>query len=158
MYRKMQFVVMFLFVFSAAAWAQGQDPFIGTWKTNIAKSKYDPGPPPKVPTTVKIEATPDGAVKTTVDGVDAQGNPTHEEYTAKYDGKDYPVKGSPNWDTVVIRRMDPRTRVTVNKKGGIVTRMIRGVVSPDGKTRTNAAIAIDAAGKSTHNVTVFDKQ
>jgi len=135
-----------------------QDPFVGTWKTNIAKSKYDPGPPPRTPTTVKIEATADGGVKTTVDGVNAQGNPTHSEYTAKYDGKDYPVMGSPNWDTVALRRIDANTRITINKKGGSVTRMIRGVLSPDGRTRTNATITINAAGGSTHNVTVFDKQ
>ena len=157
MYRKMQFVVMFLFVFSAAAWAQ-QDPFIGTWKTNVAKSKYDPGPPPRAGSTIKREAAPGGAVRTTVDGVDVQGNPTHTEYTAKDDGKDYPVTGSTTIDARVVRRIDTNTRLLIGKKGGNVVEMFRQVVSPDGKTITSISVGVNAQGKAIHDVTIQEKQ
>ena len=33
------------------ATAQSKDPFVGTWRLNVAKSKYSPGPPPKSQTT-----------------------------------------------------------------------------------------------------------
>ena len=157
MFHRLTVFVLTVLVFSAAAWAQ-QDPFNGTWKQNIAKSKYNPGPPPSSPSVTKIEAAPGGAVKVTTDGVDAQGSKTHTEYTAKYDGKDYPYAGSPDWDTVAVRRIDTNTRLTVNKKNGSVTRMILSVVSPDGKTRTNTTISVNARGQAAHNETIWDKQ
>jgi hypothetical protein len=157
MYRRVIDVVLCVFVFALAAWAQ-QDPYLGTWKTNLAKSKYDPGPAPRNPTTIKRESAPGGGVKTTVDGMDAQGNPTHSEYTASYDGKDYPVKGSTEWDTVAIRRIDANTRLLINKKGGNVVRLARHAVSPDGKTLTSISVGVDAQGHAFHDIAVYDKQ
>jgi hypothetical protein len=76
----------------------GADMLPGTWKLNVAKSKYSPGPAPQS-NTVKFEAIA-GGVKLTADGVDSQGKKTHNEYTAKFDGKDNPAKpmldGKPN--------------------------------------------------------------
>jgi len=72
--------------------AQSSDPLLGTWKQNLAKSAYDPGPPPKT-STVKFEPW-EGGMKLTNDGVNAQGQPTHFEVIFKPDGKDYPVKGA----------------------------------------------------------------
>ena len=48
--------------------------------------------------TVTYEAVGDN-IKATVDGVDGQGKPTHNEWTGKFDGKDYPVTGDPTSDT-----------------------------------------------------------
>jgi len=157
MYRKMQIVLMFLFVFTATAWAQ-QDPWLGTWKLNIAKSKYDPGPPPRTPTTIKREAASGGAVKTTTDGINAQGSPTHTESTANYDGKDYPVKGSLSWDTSALKRIDAKTRVIINKKGGSVVRISRQTLSPDGKLITAVSVGINPQGQAYHDMVAYDKQ
>src|SRR5262249_7156109 len=60
--------------------SQSADPWVGTWKVNLAKSTYSPGPKPQTAGTVKIEAVQDG-FKTTIDGVNAQGQPTHTEAT-----------------------------------------------------------------------------
>ena len=49
------------------------DTFIGTWKLNLAKSKYSPGPPPKSQTAT-YDAAGDG-VKVTVKGTNGQGQP-----------------------------------------------------------------------------------
>src|SRR5438132_1454470 len=57
------------------------DTLVGTWKLNVAKSKYSPGPAPQS-NTIKFEAV-DGGIKLTADGVDAQGKKTHNNYTAK---------------------------------------------------------------------------
>ena len=86
------------FVGAAACFAQ--DPEIGTWKLNEAKSKIGAGSPKL--TTVVYEAAGD-SVKVTVDGTDADGKPLHSEWTGKYDGKDYPVTGDPNTDTRSVR-------------------------------------------------------
>ena len=38
------------------------------------------------------------SVTLTTDGVDANGKLTHTEWSGKFDGKDYPVAGSPDVD------------------------------------------------------------
>ena len=144
-------------VLSSAGWAQ-QDPFIGTWKQNMAKSKYDPASvTPKAGTTVKREAAGANAYKVTTDGMNPQGATTHTEYTATLDGKDSPLKGSADYDSVSIKKTDANTLITVNRKGGTVVRMLRTVVSKDGKTSTSDQVGYNAQGSAFHNVTVFDK-
>src|SRR5438045_2239061 len=71
---------------------QSSDAWMGTWKLNVAKSKYDPGPAPKS-NVIKHEPW-EGGLKATADTVDAQGRAGHTEWTGKYDGKNYPIKGS----------------------------------------------------------------
>ena len=65
---------------------------VGTWKLNVANSKSSPGTALKSGT-VKNEAVGAG-IKSTVDAVDAAGTVGHYEFTANYDGKDYPVTGN----------------------------------------------------------------
>src|SRR2546430_125807 len=77
------------------------DPMVGTWKVNLSKSTYSPGPPPKS-TINKFEPWEDG-MKATIDIVDAQGEKIHSEAAVKFDGKDYPIKGSPIADAVSVK-------------------------------------------------------
>ena len=56
--------------------AQASDPRIGTWKLNVEKSKYDPGPAPQS-NTMKVEASGEGE-KATTEGVNAAGH-GHED-------------------------------------------------------------------------------
>src|SRR5690242_15721322 len=72
--------------------AQMNDPRIGTWKLNVAKSTYSPGPAPQS-VTVKVEAAGQGE-KATTDFVNANGTRTTTQYTANFDGKDSPLTGS----------------------------------------------------------------
>ena len=137
--------------------ARAADSNVGTWKVNLAKSTYDPGPPPKGPNVTKIEADGDG-IKVTADGVNAQGQATHVTYSAKYDGKDYPETGNPNVDTISIKRIDANTIETTTKKGGKVVGTSRVVVSNGGKTRTTTANGTNPQGQKTHAVIVADKQ
>jgi hypothetical protein len=64
--------------------AFGADNNVGTWKLNLSKSKYSPGPAPKSQT-LKIEAWGDDGVKYTADGTSADDKPLHAEFQAKYD-------------------------------------------------------------------------
>ena len=88
----------------------------------------------------------------------AKGNPTHGEYSAKFDGKDYPWKGNPNADTISLKRIDDYAREAVTKKDGKVTITGKGVVSRDGKTLTIASTGKDAQGQDLNNTQVFEKQ
>ena len=130
-------------------------PQMGTWKLNEAKSKLTPGAPKN--TTVVYEAAGDN-IKVTVDGVDAQGKPAHNEWTGKFDGKDYPLVGDPAGDTRSYKKVSDHKLELTNKKAGKVTATGTIVVSEDGKTRTVTVSATDAEGKKVHYTAVYDKQ
>src|SRR5712691_344171 len=136
--------------------ARAADQHSGTWKMNPAKSKYSPGPTPKS-ITVKIDSEGDN-IKLSSEGIDAAGNPTHVEYTAKYDGKYYPITGVPNADTVALERLDASTTRSTIKKGDQVVMTVTSVISKAGKTRTSTFKGKDAQGQDVNNVVVYDKQ
>ena len=119
------------------------DQTVGTWKVNVAKSKYSPGPSPKV-SMVKFEETGDN-VKIVVDATEADGKATHNEWTGKYDGKDYPVKGDLNTDARSYKKTDDYTLEVVSKKAGKVTTTSKSVYSQDGKTRTLTTTGTNAS-------------
>ena len=132
-----------------------QDANMGTWKLNEAKSKPSPGAPKN--TMVVYEAAGDN-VKVTVDGIDRDGKPTHNEWTGKFDGKNYPVTGDPNSEVRSYTRIDDRTLEFTAKKGSKVTTSGRVVVSTDGKSRTVTASGTDPTGKKFQVTAVYDKQ
>jgi hypothetical protein len=141
--------------FFGAAMSFADDPQMGTWKLNEAKSKFAPGVPKNH--TVVYEATGDN-VKVTVDGTDKDGNATHNEWTGKFDGKDYPVTGDPTSDMRSYQKIGDRVLKLTVKKDGKVTLTGRIVVSGDGKSRIVTTGEAGAEGKSPKNRTVYDKQ
>ena len=141
--------------FLAVAVSFAGNPNMGKWKLNEAKSKI-PAMAPKNDLVV-YEMTGD-SVKVTVDGTDAAGKPAHNEWTGKFDGKDYPLTGDPNADMRSYKTVDEHTTDLTNKKGGKVTLSGRIVVSADGKTRTLAISGADADGKKVEYTAVYDKQ
>jgi hypothetical protein len=136
--------------------AQAADPMSGTWELNLAKSKFTPGPAPKNQTRTYDVTGED--VKFTAKGINADGKPTLVEYTAKYDGKDYPVTGSQNFDAISLKRVDAVTSEATLKKGGKVVQTTKRVVSKDGKTLTLTAKGTNAKGQAVNDVLVFDKR
>lgn len=141
---------------TASLTAQAGDRGIGTWKLNLAKSKYTPGPPPKN-LTLTYEVAGKG-VRVITQGVDANGKPTHTDYTANYDGGNFPVSGSADYDTVVLKKIDASTVEATRKRGGHVVQTMRRVVSKDGKVLTTTTTGTDAEGRHIKNVGVFDRQ
>jgi hypothetical protein len=148
-------VLSLVVLLAAAAVCYAADAQMGTWKLNEAKSKISPGTGKN--TTVVYSAAGD-SVKVTVDGVDADGKAAHNEWTGKYDGKDYPVTGDPASDMRAYTLVNDHTLSLTVKKGGKVTMTIRVVVSADGKTRTVTANGTDAKGKKYSSTMVYDKQ
>jgi hypothetical protein len=135
--------------------AQSPDPFAGTWKLEVAKSSYKPGPAPKS-ITLAIEAAGKG-MKVSVDGVGADG-PVKWGYTAQPDGKDVPVTGNPNADAASMTLPSPTERVVVFKRGGKPAMTSKAVVSKDGKAMTITQDGTDAKGQAVHNVLHYVKQ
>jgi hypothetical protein len=130
------------------------DPNMGTWKLNEGKSKIT-GQAKN--TKVVYEAAGD-SVKVTVDGVDAEGKTIHNEWTGKYDGKDYAVTGDAGGTTRSLKKVNARTLTLANKKDGKVTLSGKIVVSADGKARTVTITGTGADGKKVTNSYVYDKE
>ena len=133
------------------------DSNIGTWKLNLAKSKFSPGPAPKSQT-LKIEAWGADGVNYTADGVDADGKPTHWEFQAKYDDKFVPFKGNIDADMISYKRIDANTIESKTTLKGKPATTTKAVVSADGKTRTLIQTGKNAKGQDVNNSVVYEKQ
>ena len=141
--------------FAGAACYAADDPNMGTWKLNEAKSKLTPGEGKN--TTVVYEAAGD-EVKVTIDGDDADGKPTHNEWTGKFDGKDYAVTGDPKSDMRAYKKISERILAFTVKKDGKTTITGRIVVAADGKSRMVTAHGAGEEGKKSTEKAAYDKQ
>jgi hypothetical protein len=136
-----------------------QGAHLGRWKTNMAKSKFDPAPagPLAQSITRTYEMFGDG-LKATFETVSADGKRTTSTYSAHFDGKDYPLVGSTVFDSVALKRIDASTFESTLKKGGRVVSTGRNVVSPDGKMMTFPSKGTNTQGQPTSTVQVLEKQ
>ena len=141
-----------------------KDANLGTWKLNESNSRWSPGAPKNQTVVYKAER---GDIKITVDGTDADGKPTHNEWSGKFDGKDYPVTGDATSDTRSYKKIDnPSNCDKLNfcsveltaKKDGKVTMSGHIVVSPDGKSRTATVSGTDPNGNKIETTVTYDKQ
>jgi hypothetical protein len=143
------------FCFLAGAACFAADPQMGSWKLNEAKSKATPGMGKITMVTYKSMF---GQVKVTVDGTDEKGKSAHNEWSGRFDGKDYPVTGDPNSDARSYTKVNDRTLNFTVKKGGKTTVTGQIVVAADGKSRTVTASGTNPKGKKFKNISVYDKQ
>jgi hypothetical protein len=132
------------FVLVLAVIALAQNPNIGTWKMNPAKSKFSYAPPKSF--TMTIEAQGD-SLKFVQDMIDADGKAIHRSFTAKYDGKDYPVM-DPDQDAISLTGINANTTNYVGKKSGKEVWRGQAVVSEDGKTSIDTGGSKDASGQA----------
>jgi len=145
-----------LLVFCTPAFSQSQlDPAIGNWQLNLPKSKYAPGTAP-ANLRVKIEAAGQG-VKVTATTLRQNGQKIEVHYTAYLDGMDYPVTGSPDYDTVSLTRKGNMVEGT-RKRNGTIVQTYQRFVSEDRRTMTVATTGKDAAGNTLNSVAVFDRR
>jgi hypothetical protein len=131
------------------------DSFVGMWKLNLGKSKYDPGPAPKRQT-----RTWESSGKVSVEGTNAAGKSVKYGYAIENDGKDYPTTGTiPNGaDTIATKRIAPNTVEASFKRGGKQVETTRNAVSKDAKLLTITAKGTNPSGQCSNNVIVWDKQ
>jgi hypothetical protein len=148
-------MLIFMGTFSRLESSQG-DPELGTWILNPAKSTYDPGPPLKSQVRT-IEKVGDGqrlcSEIETADGMRAVVG-----YTAKFDGNDYPVTGSPYGHTVVLERLDSHTVEAIVKKSGKLVLTDKRAVSNDGEVLTITQAGMNLNGQPMYNVLVYDRK
>ncbi len=140
----------------AVALSAAENPNMGTWKLNEAKSKIPAGVPKN--TTVVYSAAPGDMIKVTTDGVDGAGRPTQSEWTGKFDGKPYPVTGTSAYDARAVTAKGDRTLELDNLKGGKSIGKGRVELAKDGKSRTLEIEGKAADGKEYKAKFVYDKQ
>jgi hypothetical protein len=137
--------------------AQTSDPLVGSWKLDVAKSTYKPGPAPKSTTVV---VTPEGkGIKVAVDGVNADGSPLKWGFTSLRDGKqEAPVTGNPMFDTVTVTRDSPTASTNVYKKAGKVVMTTKVAIAADSKSMTVTTTGTDPKGQAVNNVAHYVRQ
>ena len=158
MSRKLALAVLSMFIVCLAAWAD-DNPLIGKWKINLAKTKYNVGAPPKNQV-ITYQMIGD-ALKLTAEIDNAQGHVINS-YTAKYDGKDYPFTSTApdavTGQTVRLKRIDANTTQRTTYLKGKQIGTVTEVVSKDGKSLTRTQKGTNAQGQPIDNVQVLDKQ
>jgi hypothetical protein len=148
------------------------DPILGTWKLNVAKSTFDPGPAPQSETR-RYVLTP-GGIDFTDQVVTADGNKHIVYQTYKLDGKDAVPLAPAGGPSAHLFTVDPnigserQTQVSrfvakanlvyfTQGKIGIIGHRTR-VESKDGKRLTFETTLTTRTGQSEHDVEVFDRQ
>lgn len=138
--------------------AQQSDPFVGTWKLNVAKSTFGPGTERKSETRM-IESSPFG-MKVSVDRTNADNSNQQYNYTTNFDGKPHPITGTAPYgaDSIAVTLGASNTLSFKLTKGGQPVASGTSVVSADGKTLTLTSKGTDASGKTLSSISVYDKR
>jgi len=149
---------LLLLILGVAIVASAADPFLGTWKINLAASTYSPRAAPASQTRVYTEE-PDGAIKVTIRTVDAKGHSTIIEVAANYDGKDYPVTGDSHVDAMSLKKINEYKAESNLMHGKTVVATILREISKDGKRMTITYKGADEdQGLQVNNTVVYDRQ
>ncbi len=148
-------VAIFVLCFLALTVSFAQNPNIGTWKLNEAKSKIPAGVGKN---TTVVYSTAGSDIKVTTDGVNAAGQPAHSEWTGKFDGKPYPVTDDPNVDYRAYKTKGEHTLLLANMKGNKTVSNGKVELAKDGKSRTLDITNFTADGKKIHAKYVYDKE
>jgi hypothetical protein len=139
--------------------AQSGNPWVGSWRLNVQKSTYSPGPPPKSQTRT-YEDRGEAGMLITLQGVNAQGNPTLQQMAFKVDGKEYPLAqlNATALSTVAQRRIDSHTVELTFRVGGKITTTATEAISKAGKTMTFTQKGTNAQGQPVNSVVILEKQ
>ena len=147
-------MLIFVMCFAGALWA-ADNPNMGTWKLNEAKSKIPAG---SAKNTTVVYAADGDNVKVTTDGVDGKGQPAHGEWVGKFDGKDYPVTGGAAGTTRSYKVINERKMEITGKTDGKENLHGTIEVAKDGKSRTVDLEATAPDGKKMKSKGVYDKE
>ena len=135
------------------ATAEPPPQLLGTWRLNVTKSKYSPGPPLR--SEMRVYTRSADGVKGVVSRVYADGRAERFEYMANF-GKDIMVTGIPDYDSVTLRKVDDLTSDAVLSHAGNVYGVARRTIAADGRTMT---ITFDRKSQDMriHNVALYEK-
>lgn len=143
-------------IFVAGSAYAADDPILGTWKLNVAKSRFSPGPAPKAGTRVYTESAGLYTLDQKLTGADGKEISLQAQYR---DGQE--VRGSgADTSSTVAKKLDANTWDFDIKIDGRVVGHVHRVVSADGKVLTvhNTGRQRNAATAAVDDTMVLDKQ
>lgn len=129
-----------------------EELLVGTWVLDVPASRYLPGPAPRAEVRTYTRE-PDG-IRGIVKRTHANGNLETIEYMANTD-REYMVTGTPEYDAVKLRQIDPFTSEAQLTHGGAVFGVATRVIARNGKSMTITFRRPDA---DVLNVAVYRKQ
>jgi hypothetical protein len=149
--------VMILTLVAGSQIMAQSNPALGTWKLDVAKSKYSSGAPSELTRTLEADGD---STKYTFAGKSADGNPISYSFTSKYDGQDSPITGTGpgGADAIAIKKVNAYSYDFSVKINGKTTATGKSTVSKDGKTTTVTISGKDKDGKAMSSTAVYDKQ
>jgi hypothetical protein len=136
--------------------AANPDPVVGTWQLNASKSTFTAGQAIKSQTRTYSQSGHSITLDMKSVGPDGKESTSHTTY--RFNGKDFPVTGNPDYDTLSPKRVDNNTASFTLKKDGKAIGTTKRTVSKDGGTLTSKTKITTATGEKSENVLVFDKQ
>lgn len=139
---------------------QGLQLKFGTWKLNIQKSKFAPETSPPQSDTRVYEDGGAGMIRSTHTTVNQQGQEALTTYSAKFDGKEYPVvtRGSSAPASIAFHIINPYAESFVLTRDGKVVTRGTTTISKDGKTLTMTLNTINAKGQTSHGISIYERQ
>jgi hypothetical protein len=141
---------------ASLAAAADSDPVVGTWQLNVPKSTFSAGPALKDQTRTYSQSGDKITLVMTTVGPDGKEVTTHTTY--QLNGKDFPVTGTPDYDSLSAKRINSNTAEFSLKKAGKEIGTTSRTVSKDGKTLTAKSKITTASGQKTESTMVFDKK
>jgi hypothetical protein len=155
---------------SAQGPAPASDPIVGTWKANLAKSTYNPGPPPPATLTLlrRYAILEGGWMQFLQTSANTDGEPTAQVGVFKIDGQRHPVHnvntivalmltGQPTNVARSYRRIDAYTTESTTYNDGVAGIPVVRAVAKDGKTFTETTKGKPPQGQAVHNVVVYER-
>src|ERR1700730_17815742 len=136
--------------------ASGADPVVGAWQLNASKSTFKDGP--AVTSQTRTYSRSGKSITLVMKTVGSDGKEATTQTTYQLNGKDFPVTGNPDYDSLSGTQLNRSTAKFTLKKGGKAIGATTRTVSKDGKTLTSKSKATTAKGGNSENVLVFDKQ
>jgi hypothetical protein len=136
--------------------AAAPDPVVGTWQLNVSKSTFTSGPALKNQVRTYTQSGP--TISLVMKTVSADGKEGTSQTSYQLDGKDYPVTGNPDYNSLSAQQVDNNTARFTLKKDGKAVGTTGRTVSKDGKTLTSKLKITTTKGGKTQSVLVFDKQ
>ena len=141
---------------AAIAAAADTDPVVGTWQLNAQKSTFSSGPALKSQTRTYSQSGDKITLVMTTVGPEGKEVTTHTTY--QFNGKDFPVTGTPDYDSLAAKRININTAEFILKKGGKEIGTTSRTLSKDGKTLTTKTNVTTAAGEKSQYTLVFDRK
>lgn len=134
-----------------------ENPLLGKWWVIAIRSTYDPGPAPVREYTI-LESYGDDGLSFTSHAVMSDKSVTQRAWTAKFDGRDYPVSGDPYCDAVVLKRINVRTLMLVYKSKGSLVRTEVMEISQDGAHMALVRLGLDPQGAAVNDTLVSERE